>query len=128
MDKRVIAIAPIVIDMLNVVKSFRHHDRVYGFFAPAVGIGIRFQRLNFGTLLRKRFAFGISIGLRLFKRLFGVGQHAFGLSLFFLVRRVMLHRQGGEGFTGVGEGALGFFFLALFALNIFGETRGLQSA
>jgi PhoPQ-activated pathogenicity-related protein len=35
-DKRVIAIAPIVIDMLNVVKSFRHHYRVYGFFAPAV--------------------------------------------------------------------------------------------
>ena len=36
-DKRVIAIAPIVIDMLNVVESFRHHYRVYGFFAPAVG-------------------------------------------------------------------------------------------
>jgi len=36
-DKRVVAIAPIVIDMLNVVKSFKHHYRVYGFFAPAVG-------------------------------------------------------------------------------------------
>lgn len=36
-DKRVIAIAPIVIDMLNVVPSFRHHYQVYGFFAPAVG-------------------------------------------------------------------------------------------
>ena len=35
-DKRVVAIAPIVIDMLNVVESFRHHYRVYGFFAPAV--------------------------------------------------------------------------------------------
>lgn len=36
-DNRVIAIAPIVIDMLNVVPSFRHHFEVYGFYAPAVG-------------------------------------------------------------------------------------------
>ncbi|MEZ5401881.1 MAG: PhoPQ-activated pathogenicity-related family protein [Bryobacteraceae bacterium] len=36
-DKRVIAIAPLVIDMLNVEKSFQHHWRVYGFWAPAVG-------------------------------------------------------------------------------------------
>lgn len=36
-DKRVEAIIPIVIDMLNVVPSFEHHYRVYGFFAPAVG-------------------------------------------------------------------------------------------
>lgn len=36
-DKRVAAIIPIVIDMLNVVPSFEHHYRVYGFFAPAVG-------------------------------------------------------------------------------------------
>lgn len=36
-DKRVIAIAPIVIDMLNVVPSFQHHYAVYGFWAPAVG-------------------------------------------------------------------------------------------
>ncbi|MGK0188824.1 MAG: PhoPQ-activated pathogenicity-related protein [Verrucomicrobiales bacterium] len=35
-DKRVIAIAPIVIDMLNVIPSFQHHFRVYGFYAPAV--------------------------------------------------------------------------------------------
>jgi len=35
-DNRVIAIAPIVIDMLNVVPSFRHHYEVYGFYAPAV--------------------------------------------------------------------------------------------
>ena len=94
------------------------------FLAPAVGIGIGFQRLNFGTLLRKGFAFGIGIGLCLFERLFGIGQHALGLSLFFLIRRVILDRQGGEGLTGVGEGALGFFFLALLALNVFSETRG----
>jgi len=36
-DKRVIAIAPIVIDMLNVVPSFRHHWEAYGFYAPSVG-------------------------------------------------------------------------------------------
>ena len=36
-DDRVVAIAPIVIDMLNVIPSFQHHWRVYGFWAPAVG-------------------------------------------------------------------------------------------
>jgi len=36
-DNRVIAIAPIVIDMLNIQPSFRHHFEVYGFYAPAVG-------------------------------------------------------------------------------------------
>ncbi|MEM6380666.1 MAG: PhoPQ-activated pathogenicity-related family protein, partial [Bacteroidota bacterium] len=35
-DQRVIAIAPVVIDMLNVVPSFNHHWQVYGFWAPAV--------------------------------------------------------------------------------------------
>lgn len=35
-DKRVVAIAPLVIDMLNLQKSFIHHYRVYGFWAPAV--------------------------------------------------------------------------------------------
>ena len=36
-DERVIAIAPIVIDLLNIVPSFEHHYRAYGFWAPAVG-------------------------------------------------------------------------------------------
>ena len=36
-DNRVIAIAPIVIDLLNIVPSFIHHYEVYGFYAPAVG-------------------------------------------------------------------------------------------
>jgi PhoPQ-activated pathogenicity-related protein len=35
-DHRVEAIVPIVIDLLNVKKSFIHHYRVYGFWAPAV--------------------------------------------------------------------------------------------
>jgi PhoPQ-activated pathogenicity-related protein len=37
LDKRVVAIVPIVIDLLNVVPSFQHHWRNYGFWAPAVG-------------------------------------------------------------------------------------------
>jgi PhoPQ-activated pathogenicity-related protein len=35
-DRRVIGICPIVIDLLNLVPSFDHHYRAYGFFAPAV--------------------------------------------------------------------------------------------
>lgn len=35
-DKRVVAIVPIVIDMLNVIPSFKHHYGAYGFWAPAV--------------------------------------------------------------------------------------------
>ena len=35
-DKRVVAIVPASIDLLNLEKSFDHHYRVYGFFAPAV--------------------------------------------------------------------------------------------
>lgn len=35
-DRRVIAIIPVVIDLLNLEKSFVHHWRVYGFWAPAV--------------------------------------------------------------------------------------------
>jgi PhoPQ-activated pathogenicity-related protein len=36
-DRRVIAICPLVIDILNVEASIGHHFRAYGFFAPAVG-------------------------------------------------------------------------------------------
>lgn len=36
-DKRVVAIIPIVIDMLNVIPSFQHHFAAYGYYAPAVG-------------------------------------------------------------------------------------------
>jgi PhoPQ-activated pathogenicity-related protein len=35
-DKRVIGIAPIVIDVLNVDKSMQHHYSAYGFWAPAI--------------------------------------------------------------------------------------------
>ena len=36
-DKRVAAIIPIVIDVLNVVPSMKHHHAAYGFWAPAIG-------------------------------------------------------------------------------------------
>ncbi len=36
-DKRVKAVVPIVIDILNMVPQFEHHWRAYGFWAPAVG-------------------------------------------------------------------------------------------
>lgn len=36
-DKRVCAIAPIVIDVLNVNVSMQHHYSAYGFWAPAIG-------------------------------------------------------------------------------------------
>ena len=35
-DKRVVAMAPMVIDMLNAQKSFEHHYQAYGFYSPAV--------------------------------------------------------------------------------------------
>lgn len=36
-DRRIIAICPIVIDILNVEKTIAHHFRAYGFYAPAIG-------------------------------------------------------------------------------------------
>jgi len=35
-DKRVVAIEPIVIDMLNSIKSFEHHYQAYGFYSEAI--------------------------------------------------------------------------------------------
>jgi len=35
-DKRVVGIVPMVIDMLNIEPSFIHHWEAYGFYAPAV--------------------------------------------------------------------------------------------
>jgi PhoPQ-activated pathogenicity-related protein len=35
-DPRVVAIMPLSIDLLNLEKSFEHHYRSYGFYAPAV--------------------------------------------------------------------------------------------
>ena len=35
-DRRVIAVVPVVIDLLNIEASFEHHYRAYGFWAPAI--------------------------------------------------------------------------------------------
>jgi PhoPQ-activated pathogenicity-related protein len=35
-DKRVVGIAPIVIDILNLEKSMNHHFSAYGFYAPSI--------------------------------------------------------------------------------------------
>ncbi len=35
-DRRVVAVTPLVIDLLNVEKSFIHHWRAYGFWSPAI--------------------------------------------------------------------------------------------
>jgi PhoPQ-activated pathogenicity-related protein len=35
-DRRVVAVVPLVIDLLNIENSFEHHYRAYGFWAPAI--------------------------------------------------------------------------------------------
>ncbi len=35
-DRRVVAVVPLVIDLLNIESSFEHHYRAYGFWAPAI--------------------------------------------------------------------------------------------
>jgi len=42
-DQRVVAIVPIVIDVLNVEASVSHHFAAYGFWAPAIGDYIQHQ-------------------------------------------------------------------------------------
>ena len=41
MDKRVVGIVPIVIDVLNAKESMQHHFSAYGFWAPAIGDYVR---------------------------------------------------------------------------------------
>jgi len=56
-DRRVVAVVPIVIDLLNIVPSFRHHLAVYGYYAPAVadyedlGIMTSFETPRFRALM-----------------------------------------------------------------------------
>ena len=37
MDPRVVAVAPIVIDVVNIRASMEHHFKAYGFWAPSIG-------------------------------------------------------------------------------------------
>lgn len=45
-DRRVVALVPLVIDVLNVEQSMDHHFRAYGFFAPAVGDYVRHRIMD----------------------------------------------------------------------------------
>jgi len=45
-DRRVVAIAPLVIDVLNVAPSIDHHFRAYGFYSPAVGDYVRHRIMD----------------------------------------------------------------------------------
>ncbi len=45
-DKRVVAIIPIVIDVLNVVESMKHHHAAYGQWAPALAPYIEMNIMN----------------------------------------------------------------------------------
>jgi len=47
-DRRVVAIAPMVIDLLNIVPSFQHHLAVYGYYAPAVTVPKTRPRISAG--------------------------------------------------------------------------------
>jgi PhoPQ-activated pathogenicity-related protein len=57
-DPRVVAIVPMVIDLLNLEASFRHHYRAYGFWSPAIqdyldfGIPDWFGTREFRDLMR----------------------------------------------------------------------------
>jgi PhoPQ-activated pathogenicity-related protein len=56
-DGRVVAVVPLVIDLLNIVPSFQHHLAVYGYYAPAVadyedmGVMTRFTTPRFRELM-----------------------------------------------------------------------------
>ena len=45
-DKRVIGMAPLVIDLLNIVPSFEHHYRTYGDWSPAVEDYVNFNIMD----------------------------------------------------------------------------------
>jgi PhoPQ-activated pathogenicity-related protein len=45
-DKRVVAIVPFVIDVLNMEPSMQHHYAAYGFWAPAVGNYTEFHLMD----------------------------------------------------------------------------------
>ena len=45
-DKRVMGMAPLVIDVLNLVPSFDHHYKLYGDWSPAVNDYVEFQIMD----------------------------------------------------------------------------------
>jgi PhoPQ-activated pathogenicity-related protein len=59
LDRRVAAIAPIVIDVLNVRPSLDHHYAAYGFWAPAIGDYVHHRIVDF----RKHPRYDVLLGL-----------------------------------------------------------------
>ncbi|HPW20038.1 MAG TPA: PhoPQ-activated pathogenicity-related family protein [Vicinamibacterales bacterium] len=57
-DRRVVAVIPLVIDLLNLVPSFQHHYAVYGYYAPSVvdyeewGVMDRLNEPRFADLMK----------------------------------------------------------------------------
>jgi PhoPQ-activated pathogenicity-related protein len=47
-DQRVIGIIPLVIDVLNMEESMKHHYAAYGFWAPSVGNYTAFRLMDWG--------------------------------------------------------------------------------
>ncbi|MEK9613450.1 MAG: PhoPQ-activated protein PqaA family protein [Flavobacteriaceae bacterium] len=45
-DSRVIGMAPLVIDLLNIIPSFEHHHKVYGSWSPAVADYVHFNIMD----------------------------------------------------------------------------------
>lgn len=58
-DRRVIALCPLVIDILNVEASFDHHFRAYGFFAPSVADYVRHGVVDWAGTPELRALYGI---------------------------------------------------------------------
>jgi len=58
-DNRVVGIAPIVIDILNLEKSMNHQFSVYGFFAPSIGDYVEHKLVQMSDHPRMRELFGL---------------------------------------------------------------------
>lgn len=58
-DKRVVAIAPIVIDIHNLEKSMGHHFAAYGFFAPSIVDYVEHKLVQIPTHPRMRELFAL---------------------------------------------------------------------
>jgi PhoPQ-activated pathogenicity-related protein len=58
-DRRVIAICPLVIDILNVETSINHHYRAYGFFAPSVGDYVTHRVVDWSGTAEGKALYGI---------------------------------------------------------------------
>lgn len=58
-DDRVVGIAPIVIDILNLEKSMGHHFAAYGFFAPSIVDYVEHKLVKMPTHPRMRELFGL---------------------------------------------------------------------